>query len=760
MTFIHAIPLGLFALAAIPLVLHLLTLQRLRTVELPTYRFLFDSYVQQRRRTQFLEALLAMLRMLFILGLVILIARPVVTKVSNLFQSGGGRDVIILVDCSASMGAVDGGDSAYDRARRYAKQVAGGLAKDDRITLVRVTGRPEVIYRQFAPDAAGVKEGIENLALSPARANLFAALNAVFGDEKKRPSNPLVYFFTDCQASGWREIEQQRAAAERYLPKDTPFVLVDVGTRKEARPNLAVTGDPPPRQRAVAGLPVELRARVLNAAPVEAEATLTFSINDKPVERRPLKLPARKETVVRLADYFPAEEGVLRGKFTVEPADKSLDTFPEDNAYLFTLPVQSKVRVLVVNGAPSPASPHDDETIYLYAALTTEQKSGPAAPGADVVKILDVPPPEPETAFAGLDENALKAKLDKYHVVVLANCGLLHQVNPLAFAKLRDYVAEGGGLLVFPGDKVNPDVYNAALFQAPPPLKDQMTAARLGPAAGDPDRPETFVRLANDRFRHRLLSIFEETKKQDTRYFERVYVKRRFPLTVADPKRTAVVMEYRDGSPAIVESRFGEGRLVLSSFPVNSKWTNLPVAGAAEFVPLMLSMVRETRRRADAEGPTVVAADESAEFSVTNAWAPVTGSVTDARGRKRELDFERAGLRAAAVFDQTSESGFYTVAVRSGRDAAKSEELAFAVNLDPAESDTARVGPDRAKELLPTAKLTYEDRTAESLQEAPKDSRREWWREIIYVLFAVILAELLLATLRGSSKARADEAEA
>ena len=41
--------------------LHLLTLHRLRTVELSTYRFLFDSYVQQRRRMKFLEALLALL---------------------------------------------------------------------------------------------------------------------------------------------------------------------------------------------------------------------------------------------------------------------------------------------------------------------------------------------------------------------------------------------------------------------------------------------------------------------------------------------------------------------------------------------------------------------------------------------------------------------------------------------------------------------------------------------------------------------------
>jgi hypothetical protein len=77
MTFLNWWMLWLIPLAVIPILLHLLTLQRLRTVELPTFRFLFDTYVQQRRRMQFLEALIAFLRMLILLLLVVLFAgRP------------------------------------------------------------------------------------------------------------------------------------------------------------------------------------------------------------------------------------------------------------------------------------------------------------------------------------------------------------------------------------------------------------------------------------------------------------------------------------------------------------------------------------------------------------------------------------------------------------------------------------------------------------------------------------------------------------
>src|SRR5438128_3425369 len=102
MTFLHPALLWLVPLAAIPVLLHLLTLHRLKTVELSTFRFLFDSYVQQRRRMQFLEALLAMLRTLFLLFLVLMVCRPMVKHWSSLFAAAGGsggREVVLLLDC-------------------------------------------------------------------------------------------------------------------------------------------------------------------------------------------------------------------------------------------------------------------------------------------------------------------------------------------------------------------------------------------------------------------------------------------------------------------------------------------------------------------------------------------------------------------------------------------------------------------------------------------------------------------------------------
>jgi len=81
----------------------------------------------------------------------------------------------------------------------------------------------------------------------------------------------------------------------------------------------------------------------------------------------------------------------------------------------------------------------------------------------------------------------------------------------------------------------------------------------------------------------------------------------------------------------------------------------------------------------------------------------------------------------------------------------------FAVNLAPEESDTARVTEDRVRELLPSAAVTFVDQSAEAKQAADLDTTNELWRYVIYVLFAVIAFELLLATVVGGGGAKRAE---
>lgn len=744
-TLLHPALLWFLPLAAIPLVLHLLTLHRLKTVELSTFRFLFDSYVQQRRRLRFLEALLAMLRTLFLLLLIVLFLRPVIKNWGNLFasQGGSGREVILLMDCSASMNARSAGVSAFDRAKKAAAAVVERLGRDDRLTLVRVAAAPEELFSRFTTDAKDIQEKIDGLQTTSSRGNIFAALLQLFGPEATRRSNPIVYLFTDCQSSGWNEVRNQ--GLERLIPADTPFVVINVGD-KHPGPNRAVIGDAPRRLRALAGQPIILRPRIVNYSKTEeVELTLSVFLDDKETARMPLKLKPG-ETLTRPVDYLPRQPGLHRGRFEITA--KTADRFPDDDRFLFTLAVEPRVPVVLVHGKA--ANPADmNEGFYLQNALTSRAEAiaddNPASGGRR-------PPVPAKTLRRSFDvremaESALNPEtLHDASLVVLANCGAL---NARQFTWLRHFVRDGGGLLIFPGDKVVPDKYNKVFFPVPGPQGESLTAARLGAAEGDPNKLESFEQLTAIDFSHPALSVFNNADS-DARHFQSVRVYKRFKLQLPSQRGNAwPLMKFASGAPALVESRLGDGLVVLSAFPMHPRWTNLPVK--PDFVPLVLRLAGHVQRRPDVEVSPLVVTDGTAEIRVANAWSPVEARVKDPAGRLFVPSLVRSGPRRLGAFEHTARRGYYTVEVRGSRQGQpRSASLAFAVNLAPEESDFTMLDEKSLRILLPGAELTYVDASAEAQYEKGSlGQEREVWPVLIWAALLIMGIEFLFATVRG-----------
>jgi hypothetical protein len=742
---LHPALLWFLPLAAIPIVLHLLTLHRLKTVELSTFRFLFDSYVQQRRRMRFLEALLAMLRTLFLLLLIFLFMRPVIKNWGNLFgaESGtGGREVSLLMDCSASMNARSAGVSSFERAKKAAASVVERLGRDDRLTLIRVGAAPEEVFSRFTTDTKGIQDRIDGLKITSSRANLFATLLQLFGPEASRRSNPLVYLFTDCQSSGWLEVRNQ--GLERLIPAGTPFLVFNVGD-KEPLPNRAVIGDAPRRNRAIAGLPIVLRPHVVNYSKTEtAELTLSVFLDEKEVTRTPLTLKPG-ESLTRSVDYLPREPGLRRGRFEI--TGKSADRFPDDDRFLFTLSVEPRVKVVLVNSNLAD-DPDINEGRYLYTALTSraeastdDKKANPLAASKDFQRSLDVR----EVAEAALNAETLRDA----SVVVLANCGAL---NPQQCDWLRNFVRSGGGLLIFPGDKVNPDTYNKVFFPVPGPQGENLTAATLGPAEGDPNKLESFERLAAIDFSHPALAVFNNADS-DARHFKTVSVYKRFKLQLPAKRGNAwPLMKFSSGAPALVESRLGDGIVILSAFPAHRRWTNLPVK--PDFVPLILRLASHVEHRPEVEVSPVVVADSTAEISVSNTWSPVEANVKDPAGHLLPQTLERSGARLLGAFERTGERGYYTVDVRGSHlGQPKAASLAFAVNLAPEESDFTMLDEKGLRELLPGAELTYVDASAEAqYDKGSLGKEHEVWPILIWGLFLLIGVEFMFATVSGKRR--------
>jgi hypothetical protein len=732
MEVIHSGLLFLLPLAAVPVILHLLSLHRLKTVELSTFRFLFDSFVQQRRKMRLLEALLAALRALFLLLLVFALARPVATHWAKLFGSGSAREVLLLVDCSASMNARTGGVSSFDRAKAAVRKIVERLEPDDRLTLYRVTARTEEVFSRFSADTASIEDRIDSLKLSPSRANFLAAFVQAFGPEHADRARPLVYLVTDCQAGSWRELSQQ--TVENLFPEKAQLIVVNVASQKEIA-NVGLVGNPPPRERVTVGLPLRLLARATNYCKSQpADVTLSLFIDDKEVARAPLRMKAG-QPVEHEFIYVPSEAGVLRGRFEI-----TADRFPDDDRYLFVLSVAPQIKVLLVNGNPA-ANPFENEALYLRTALTsTATRDQPAAGAASMTKQL-----QQSLQLVEIAEPALSAEsLRDVSVVILANCGRLHGQQ---FAAIQNYVRDGGGLMIFPGARVNPDAYNAQFFHLPGPAKQKFMAVTLGAAQGDVQKVDDFRRLELIDYTHPALRVFDEPK---ARYFATAAFYRRFAL-LPDASSDAVwpLAGYSAKEPALLEARCGDGLILLAGFPATGEWSSLPLK--PEFVPLVLRMVSYVGRRAELDTPSVTPPDGVAEIVVAAAWNPVTATVTDPAGHPSDVAFQPVGTRLVGGFEQTTLPGYYRVEVKGDKPGEpKSGTSALAVNIAPEESRLAAAGEEDIRRWLPGVSLRVVDASAEAQQQfGSVGEGTEIWRYLLLITFVVIAVEFMLSTLSG-----------
>src|SRR5436309_15196842 len=118
---------GLVAVA-IPIFIHLIQRERKRVVEFPSLMFLRRIPYQSVRRRRIRHWPLLLLRAAAIALIVAAFARPFLRQsaVANAV-TGGAREVVILLDQSASMGYGD----HWVRAQEAARGVVRGLGQDD-----------------------------------------------------------------------------------------------------------------------------------------------------------------------------------------------------------------------------------------------------------------------------------------------------------------------------------------------------------------------------------------------------------------------------------------------------------------------------------------------------------------------------------------------------------------------------------------------------------------------------------------------------
>lgn len=702
---------GAFALA-IPIIIHLFHKSRFQVVKWGAMHLLEKVIRTNQRRIKIEQIILLIIRAAIPLILALCMARPVWKGVRKLM--GETRtSTIILLDNSYSMAASRAGTSNFSLAKDEASRLLNELPRgsDAQVVLMGEGGAP--LLDEPTYDLARLTQSLKQVEASYGTATVPAALDFatnVFGQMHESSRNLIV--MTDFQRISFEATEDaevsQMLDRMRKLPLPPEISFFDVGS--EAKDNVAIESLDYSRLMVGIGQKIQIRANLRNFgdAPYQ-DLRVYFKADGKERSVAQIRLGPHEKGQVLFSHAFDTA-----GSHVVEVVADA-DPLKADNSYLASIPVRDKIPVLLVNGDPS-AEPLKGETDFAEIALQPYSSTGRVAL-ADLISTKVV-------RTENLDAQGINASA----VVVLAN---IRQLDGGQLKALEDFVRNGGGLLIFPGNRVDASWANTSLFKDGKGL----LPLALGALGGDLKEGAPSIGIVSQRFDHPALDLFNDPRNGTVSDAAiKMWYRLKEP-TAASADAPAIVARLSSGDPFLVEKRFGEGRVIQCAVPCDADWSNLPMRPF--YLPMMqrlaiyLASTVFPPRNLDVSKPLV------AFLPPADAGKKAALALPD--GSSREVPVVKKGERGVVEFAKTQQPGLYTLTSPGGT------QTHFVVNTSRRESDLQRLTDAEIADFAKSHGVSVVHSGAEYKQlDRTRRYGSEFWRSLLWLLLALIFAELFL----------------
>ncbi len=731
--FVHAGLAGLAALAVVPLIIHLLNRRRHRPLAWAAMRFVVAAHKRTRRRVQMENFLLLLLRMGAVALLAFAIARPFTGEHSPLSgMTESRRDLVLIVDGSASMGAREGVETVFERAIARARESLRDLsgARGDRVLPVLAGQYPRGASWTTPDQALSLFDAFrpteEPLDLAAALAEAVTA--AEREDELGARGALEVRLYSDLQRRSFLPsaadagAEPLVQALDRLRDLGVRVLVEDASAAETDPPNLAVTSVRPSARLLGPRMPADVRVEVRNfGASARAGVRVVLEVDG---ERRPaqtIDVPARGEAEAVFSLVFASP-----GEHTLVGRVEDGDRLALDDARAHVLEVPPPLRVLLVNGAPG-AVLEEDEVGYLRAVLEPPGDDGGPLSGAAPFVPRAV---RPEDLSSG------DARLEEWDVVWIAN---VESLPASTVDRLEAWVAEGHALIVSLGDRVDPVSWNARTWRAD---GSGLLPAEILPRVAVRSRAEAWHRVKAFDADHPALAFFTDPRFQPL--LSEVPVYEFFGTRPVAAARVLASLDDGAGSALLLERAYDRGRVILWTTTIDPLWTRLPESPGT-LVPLVHELLRHAHVRDGAPRNVGIGAPLAAEL----AAFPRSMTLVRPDGTRRAIDGQPEELpggrwRLPSVPGrETERSGLYRIETETAG------TLAFAVGIDPLEGDLGRLSTAELGKVHPSlVALRGPDEEAASTD--PDAARRgELWRFVALACLAFLVLESLWAAWIG-----------
>jgi hypothetical protein len=712
MTFLNPFVLFGLAAAAVPVLLHLLNLRKLRTVDFSSVRFLKELQKTSMRRLRLRQILLLILRTLLIIAVVMAFSRPALrVQLGGFGTPGASSTMIIIVDDSPSMSVHDERGTAFTRATQTVSRLIDIATEGDRLYLVPLselrTGIPLPSPR--TPESA--REMLGRMTPSPISVSLgeaLASLRPLLASSSD--ANREVMFVGDGQATQLVSATPP-GSGEAHDPHTKLFLCSSPPLRHE---NRGVTGGELLTRILTDKKPVRFRPRISNTGdePVRESIVSLYSDGTR-VAQQSADVPPRGE-IRPVFSFMVKRRGILGCSIQIED-----DAFETDNTYAFVVEVPEHIAVLLTG--PDAAS-----TRLITLALTL---------GGDSLLAGHL--------SARQITHAELPSADLSHIDVIVMCGF-GGITPPAARSVARFVSEGGGLILFPG--------------AAAPSGDSAFFRELGlpaPSGMPVTAPSgSFLSFSSVDYAHPLFEGLFDTKKGGGKpAVESPRILRALPLSAGE-KGTGVI-GLTNGNAFLVDYSEGAGRVLVFAVEAGTAWSDFPLKGL--FAPLLHRGIAYTGSRATPH-PSLEPGDPL-RFSLRlrTFTDRDTYTITSPEGTVQKVVPEFQPGAGTAIFSggTARERGVYRLS-RDGQGAGeKARDLAaLAVNISPGESDLRTATNDDIEKFRTGAGIPPGQIFTMPPEQAGETVRQarygvELWKDFVVLAALLALAEMAVGRAPG-----------
>lgn len=692
---------------SVPIIIHLLYRKNKKETDWAAMELLRRALVVRSGQIRLEDFIILLLRCLTLLLLAAALLRPILKDSSLVGDQRVG--MVVAIDDSLSMN--HGATTRFEKAIEKARKVLGTASPGDKVSIVflnerEIDDQKKVPLRAADYDANKVNDVLDTAKSSGASTHQSNLENSIpllkeMSDEMKAGTKE-IHIITDAQQSDWIGLSSKA----KNMLGEIPASIYIIPVNSEGDENRSVTS-----LNYVSGSlnnsgVARFEATVKNFGTNDADAgNIEFYQNNNLVRRQTLGTIGSGESKVVpfLANYEKPGDLSITAKI-------SKDSLGEDNSRHTVVNVRPRVRVLcATDSIDGGLGTQNNDLFFLESALRLS--SGDEENGIQVTSV--------DSSDLTLE------KLNDYDIIILAN---VSAPSAEIAERLKKFTSDGGGLIVFAGDNINPEKYEQNFGND----QDSILPGKIGQKTSSDEENQGQWSLAfpdSDHPLARAVKSMTEEMVNDAKVKSIVSIE---PL----PGSQVILSLVENNAPILVSKTVGEGSVILCATSADRSWSELVVHPVYAIIiqqaaTTMTSKPDSRLARINKTKTISITGAKPASAALGKLSADSEGTADTNKPSVQLTSLTNESFKAEIKAEHISESGIYQILGLQD-----SVLGAIAANSDPSESDVRVVAPDVLEQTIGAMKNVsiLEGAPEQKIKNARKGSDLTKWLLTLCIL--------------------------